>query len=134
MGSTRVSGFVVTSLHVKPFSMWQSLPQPSPLTVLPSSHSWPLSLSMARKRPSPHAVAQGPPPGGQTGSSRQKGEQPSPVVALPSSHCSEPSFFLSPHVVLAHVVGPVQPLAFGEVQSQPSGSATGRLSSRQIAL
>jgi hypothetical protein len=62
--------------------------QPSPATVLPSSHcSAPATL------PSPHLAARQIVPGGhsQPHSSVQPDEQPSPSVVLPSSHVSRPS-------------------------------------------
>src|SRR4051794_7261640 len=100
--------------------------------LLPSSHScWfgPGTLSAATMRPSPHAVAQAPPPAGQTGSLRQKGEQPSPMALFMSSHCSLPSTTLLPQVVVVHVVGPTHPLAcVAVVHFQPSGLATPLLS------
>src|SRR5260221_6297834 len=133
----RIGGFGLrgTSLQLKPGSTLHFDEQPSPSTVLPSSQSWPLTLSIGSRRPSPQTVAQAPPVGGQTGSRRQKGEQPSPVAVLPSSHCSEPSLSLFPHVVVAQIVGPAQPFApFGDVQAQPSACATGLLSRVQIAL
>src|SRR5579863_10361345 len=130
----RISGFSLTGtfVHTKPGSILQSAEQPSPLTVLPSSHCFP---SPGRSKPLPQTLVQAPPIGGQDGSRRQKGEQPSPLTVLPSSHCSDPSLMLFPQTVVVQVVGPVQPLAaFGEVQSHPSGCDAGLLSSVQMAL
>src|SRR5262245_43764800 len=127
---------MTTSSQVNPFSILQSAEQPSPLTVLPSSHSCPLVLSTANKRPSPHAVAQGPPVVGHIGPRRQNDEQPSPLPPVASSHCSDPSLMPLPHTVVVHVVGPTQPAksAGGCVHIQPSGSPAGLLSRRQTEL
>src|SRR5260221_10799793 len=137
MGRFIVVGTTMTSLHLKPGSTLHVPEQPSPSTVLPSSHSWPFALSMASSNPSPQAVAHAPPAAGQTGSRRQKGEQPSPVAVLPSSHCSEPSLTLFPQTDVVHVVGPLQPsvapLPPGDVQTQPSAPAPGLLSRVQSA-
>src|SRR5205814_843415 len=56
-------------------------------------------MSTGNSRPSPQLVLQAPPPLGQTGSLRQKGEQPSPVSLLPSSQASEPSRTPLPQMV-----------------------------------
>src|SRR5450432_1297039 len=141
MGSTSLSGFVVIVVQLKPSSFLHFEEQPSPSTVLPSSQFVGSIRSAGRSRPSPQADMQGPPVGGQTGSRRQNGEQPSPVTMLPSSHCSEPSLILFPQVVVVHVVGPTQPAAppsappaAGDVQLQPSATATGLPSSVHCAL
>src|SRR5690242_425636 len=127
MGSTSGFGLTGTLVHVKPGSILHSDEQPSPLTVLPSSHSF---LSPGSSRPLPHTVLHAPPPGGHTGSRRQSGEQPSPVTVLPSSHCSEPSALPFPQTVAVHTVGPVQPPApLALVQDQPSACVGGLLSS-----
>src|SRR5258708_5561255 len=90
---------------------------------------------MGRSRPSPHTVAQAPPPAGHDGSSRQSGEQPSPWSWFMSSHCSLPSVTMLPHDVGVHFVGPMQPLAcLGVVQLQPSAFVTGMLSSVHVGL
>src|SRR5258707_8526193 len=133
----RISGFGRTTVSVQanPGSILQLLEQPSPLTVLPSSHSWPFCLSMGSSNPSPQAVAQAPPAAGQTGSSRQNGEQPSPVFEFLSSHCSLPSRLPSPHIVPVQVVGPMQPLACTVVAHfQPSAPVAGLLSSAQVGV
>src|SRR5436190_325456 len=62
-------------------SVWQPALQPSPDTVLLSSHCSAPSLT-----PLPHSD-----------SKRQVLLQPSPVMALPSSHCSLVCFTPSPH-------------------------------------
>src|SRR3954452_2592909 len=99
IGNFSVSRTTGMASQTKPFSSLQSAEQPSPEMVLPSSHSCPPARSDFSSSPSPHAVLQGPPAAGQTGSRRQKGEQPSPVSLLPSSHCSDPSALPSPQTV-----------------------------------
>src|SRR5262245_11638134 len=132
MGSTSGFGFTGTFVQVKPGSIVHVAEQPSPPTVLPSSHSF---LSPGNSRPLPHTVLHGPPPGGHTGSRRQSGEHPSPVTVLPSSHCSEPSCLPLPQVVAAHTVGPVQPPApLALVHDQPSAFVAARLSRVQSGL
>src|SRR5206468_2974237 len=61
-------------------SHWQVDEQPSPDTVLPSSHCSPASTT-----PLPHSG------GGGGVSIVQSAEQPSPSTVLPSSHCSPAS-------------------------------------------
>src|SRR5579863_4888251 len=151
MGRIRGFGFTGTSVQTKPGSILQSEEQPSPLTVLPSSHCF--VVSPGNSSPLPHTVVHAPGPVGHLGSRRQKGEQPSPVTSLPSSHCSEPSTILSPQVVVVQVVGPLQVSAappsappseppsaappsttngtVGVVHTQPSGCEAGLLSSVQ---
>jgi len=86
-------------LHMKPDSIWQVDEQPSPETLLPSSHCSPES-----RMPSPHFPVQGP-LAVQLGSTWQVDEQPSYGTVLPSSHPSDPSFLPSPQVVAWHSVG-----------------------------
>src|SRR5699024_4572623 len=83
-------------------SISQNAEQPSPPSVLPSSH-----CSLPSRMPSPHSVRvqsspgsshnQPPPPSGGVGSRRQSEEHPSPSTSLPSSHCSSPAMIPSPH-------------------------------------
>src|SRR5579862_7196772 len=146
MGRISGFGFTGTFMHVNPGSILQSDEQPSPFTVLPSSHCLP---SPVRIKPLPHTLVQAPPAAAHLGSRRQNGEQPSPVTSLPSSHCSEPSTLPFPHTVVVHVVGPLHiagdppslppsaptaPPVTGEVQTHPSGTLAGLLSSVQLAL
>src|SRR5262245_7095959 len=84
-------------LQVRPGSTWQADEQPSPLTLLPSSHS------SDTTRPSPHGDEHTPVP--QPGSFWQSAEHPSKGIVLPSSQLSAPSFFLSPHIVCVHLLG-----------------------------
>src|SRR5450432_3723084 len=122
-----ITGFELTGTvsQVNPFSIMHFEEQPSPSTVLPSSHSLP---SPANRRPLPQTFMQPPPATGHLGSIRQKGEQPSPVTLLPSSHCSEPSGLPLPQTLVVQVVGPTQPpappsaaaAAVGDVHNQPS--------------
>src|SRR2546426_416398 len=87
-------------------SSWQLAEQPSPDTVLPSSHCSPASTTPSPQRGSRWQVAEQPSPetvlpsshcspGSRMWlphtSSRQLGEQPSPATVLPSSHCSPAS-------------------------------------------
>src|SRR6185436_9143153 len=127
MGSR--SGFSTTceGAQEKPRSILQSAEQPSPETVLPSSHSWPLVLSMGKSSPSPQTVVQGPPAGGQVGSRRHRGEQPSPASLLPSSHGSEPSRTPLPHTVrwqgwlgCGQIQPELSPVSIAQVGLQPS--------------
>src|SRR6478736_2272595 len=88
---------LAVSEHMKPPSFLQSEEQPSPLLVLPSSHSSPIS------RPSPHSEVQ--PVSVHFGSVWQVEEQPSNGTVLPSSQLSAPSFFPSPHLVGEQTLG-----------------------------
>src|SRR4051812_5228696 len=79
----------------------QLLSQPSPLTLLPSSHSSPAS-----SMPLPQSMP---------GSFWQVDEQPSPSAVLPSSHCSPASLVPSPHLGCG--------FSLVQVEEQPSPSA-----------
>src|ERR1017187_2603033 len=93
MGMESVAaGGSVTLLHVQPVSMVHVELQPSPDTVLPSSHA-----SCGNFSPSPHTAVHVPPL--HLGSMVHVGEQPSYGMRLPSSHSSKPSFTPSPHTV-----------------------------------
>src|SRR6185436_1354591 len=109
------------SVHSKPSSRLQVDEQPSPLARLPSSHSWPMAMSIGNNMPSPQAVVQGPPPGGQLGTAWHWGVQPSRRLEfLLSSHCSVPCR----PVLLPQVVWPQVDLPLASsVQTQPKSSA-----------
>src|SRR5580704_5265251 len=103
--------------HTQFASIWQSELQPSPDTVLPSSHCSPMSSSTT---PSPQNSIfwHGCPGLGQVhpGSRAQVEEQPSPETVLPSSHCSLPATWPSPHTFVGFFThGPPLPLTSGHV-------------------
>src|ERR1700722_7222982 len=83
---------VLEHVYPVPVSSVQVELQPSPETVLPSSH-----CSCGNLRPSPQTAVQVPPL--QDGSTVHVGEHPSNGIRLPSSHCSEPSLTPSPQRV-----------------------------------
>src|SRR5262245_66228615 len=77
-----------------PGSILQAAEQPSPSTLLPSSHASLTTMpSPQRDMHAPFAAVL------QSGSFWQVAEQPSNGSAFPSSHPSAPSTFLSPQVV-----------------------------------
>src|SRR3989442_1653224 len=92
--------------------------QPSPVTVLPSSHCSPGS-----SRASPHIAAvvivQAPPAGGQVQpavTTMQSAEQPCTPVVVPSSHASLPSTTPSPHTIVdTHGLPGVGHAKFGSI-------------------
>src|SRR5260221_350420 len=84
------AGAWLTDGQLQPVSIVQVELQPSPDSVLPSSH-----CSCGNFRPSPHTAVHVPPL--QRGSTPHQGEQPSYGLRLPSSHCSKPCTRRSPH-------------------------------------
>ena len=130
--------FACVLVQVTPASILQSLPQPSPLACLPSSHSSPGSMF-----PSPHVVEQAwlwPALSRQFGSLVQVFEQPvaSPkkrpfwplqplgrfAGSLPQSHCSPVSLIAFPQAAFLQgwpgVGGQVEPGSTWHVLEQPS--------------
>src|SRR6185436_4103413 len=105
-------------MHMNPGSILQPAVQPSPSTLLPSSHASLTTMpSPQRDMHAPFAAVL------QSGSFWQVAEQPSNGSALPSSQPSAPSTFLSPQVVCEHVLGlPLhfQPISILQVSEQPS--------------
>src|SRR5215471_836702 len=102
-------------VHVNPGSIVQVGEQPSPATVLPSSHASPTTM------PSPHFDTHDAP--AQLGSLRQSSEQPSNGRALPSSQLSVPSITPSPHFVGVQTLGAplhLKPISTLQVAEQPS--------------
>src|SRR5688572_11058717 len=107
--------------QMKPSSSVQRSEQPSPLRMLPSSHS--SSSTMPSPQLDVHAVV-GPV---HVGSRRQLGAQPSKPTVLPSSQLSAPSTSSSPHVVGSQVLGlPMhfQPISIWQRALQPSPAIT----------
>src|SRR6187402_2335062 len=87
--------------HLYPGSIWHASEQPSPGTLLPSSH-----VSGATASPSPQLPVQPCPLLVlQSGSTRQLMSQPSKGTVLLSSHVSVPSITPSPHTVSRHTLG-----------------------------
>src|SRR4051794_17238998 len=109
MTGTNIRSPSVGCVHLNPASTLQSAVQPSPSTVLPSSHASPTTM------PSPHVDAQAPVALVQVGSVWQSAEHLSNGVMLPSSQLSAPSTMRSPHVVCEQALG--APLHF-----QPSST------------
>src|SRR5450432_1412904 len=97
MGRFTRSVVAAASAHMKPGSILHLSEQPSPLRVLPSSHSSPMT------RPSPQSDTHA--PALQLGSVWQTALQPSYGSALPSSQLSAPSFLPSPQTVGVHTLG-----------------------------
>src|SRR5580693_8079799 len=111
---------VLVQVYPVPVSSVQVELQPSPETVLPSSH-----CSCGNLRPSPQTAVQVPPL--QDGSTVHVGEHPSNGIRLPSSHCSEPSLIPSPQTVAWQtdmgddpVVAQAKPGSILQVELQPS--------------
>src|SRR3954471_15320199 len=108
-------------------SLRQKGEQPSPVSLLPSSHSSEPSLV-----PLPQVVRAQAWPGvrhcqpshsvGPAGSSTHSELQPSPLFMLPSSHCSGPTLMPSPQRVGRQAApdGQVQPVSTAQTAEQPS--------------